>query len=402
MNRKVLSVALAAMFLSACSSDDDTIIIDNGNQVQAPTTYEFSRDGSSTVSFDGQTTRIAMAGELTTALKDNTKTEAQLIAMFAHAEGDNDFSHADLNASNKNIRSKTAASSDYFSANTTVANAIKTDFDAWIADQANNVFPNWELTATAGNAGQIQQAGGGSIRYVNGKGLELNQAVAKGLIGGLMADQMLNNYLSVSVLDAGNNIANNDNDVVEEGKSYTTMEHKWDEAYGYLYGAEANPAVPVLGADGFLNKYLNSVDSDDDFAGIATEVYEALKLGRAAIVAKNYDVRDEQVQIIRENISTVIAVRAVHYLQAGKVSIAANDYAKAFHELSEGFGFLYSLQFSRKPNSSVPYFTHSEVNTYINTLMEGNGFWDVSDETLDIISTEIAARFGFTVEAAAN
>lgn len=401
MNKKILGVAIATMFLSACSSDDDAIINNNENQVQAPATYVFNRDGSSTVSFDGQTTRIAMASELTTALKDNSKTEVQLDAMFAHAEGDNDFTDANLNASNKNIRSKTAASNDYFSANTTVSNAIKADFDAWIADQANNVFPNWDVVATAGSSGQLQQAGGGSVRYINGKGVELNQVVAKGLIGGLMTDQILNNYLSTSVLDAGDNVMNNDNDVVEEGKSYTTMEHKWDEAYGYLYGAEADPTLPVLGADSFLNTYLNQVNNDDDFTGIAEEVFEAFKLGRAAIVAKNYDVRDEQVEIIRSHISKVSAVRAVHYLQVGKTKIAEGDMAAAFHQLSEGFGFLYSLQFTRQPNSSQPYFSHAEINDYVFELMAGNGFWDVSDETLDTISEEIAARFGFTVEQAA-
>ncbi len=400
MKRITLSLLVISSLFASCSKNDDN----NDNQVTAPATYAFTRNGESTVSFSGQTTRIAMATELSNALKDNTKTEEQLQAMFAHAEGDNDFTDANLNASNKSIRSKVAASSDYFSANTTVSNVIKADFDTWISEQASTVFVNWNLTATAGSAGQLQQAGGGSVRYVNAKGLELNQAVAKGLIGGLMADQMLNNYLSVLVLDAGSNTSNNDSDIVEEGKLYTTMEHKWDEAYGYLYGAEANPESPVLGADTFLNKYLNSVDQDEDFSGIANETYLALKLGRAAIVAKNYVLRNAQAEIIKTNISKVIAVRAVHYLQGGKQILETEpvDYAAAFHELSEGLGFIYSLQFTRQPNSDQPYFTHQEVNNYVENLMEGNGFWDVSTETLDSISAEIAARFGFTVEAAAN
>jgi hypothetical protein len=400
MKRILSMVAVAAALMTSCSNDDDN----NSTQIETPATYVFTRDGSSTVSFSGQTTRIAMAGELVSALSDNTNAATQLQAMFAHVEGENDFSDTDLDASNKNVRSKVAASKDYFSTNTTVSNTIKADFDGWIADQANIVFVNWDITATAGSAGQLQQAGGGSMRYVNAKGLELNQAVAKGLIGGLIADQILNNYLSVSVLDAGDNMANNDNNVVEAGKSYTTMEHKWDEAYGYLYGAEADPASPVLGADGFLNKYLSSVDGDADFAGIADAVYEAFKLGRAAIVAKKYDVRDAQVQIIRENISKIIAIRAVHYLQGGKTALEAEtvDYAKAFHELSEGFGFVYSLQFTRKPGADAPYFSHGEVEAYLETLMAGNGFWDVEAETLDTISAEIAAEFGFTVSEAAN
>lgn len=401
MKRFFVVAALTATVLSSCSSDDDNnIIIDNG--VTAPTTYSFERNGESTVSFSGQTTRILMAGELSSALMDNAQTETSLNAMFAHVEGEADFSDANLNASGKNIRSKTAASSDYFSANTTVSNMIKADFDSWITEQANVVFPNWNTIAVAGQSGQLQQLNSSTIRYVNGKGLELNQAVAKGLIGGLMTDQMLNNYLSTSVLDAGSNVENNNNDIVDDGKTYTTMEHKWDEAYGYLYGNEIDPTMPVLGADGFLNKYLQRVDDDSDFSGIANEVFEAFKLGRAAIVAKNYNVRDAQAAIIRERISEVIAVRAVYYLQAGKVKIAEGDMASAFHQLSEGFGFVYSLQFTRKPNTNQPYFTHEEVEAYRAELMAGNGFWDITSETLDTISEEIASAFGFTVEQAAN
>ncbi|WP_274475847.1 DUF4856 domain-containing protein [Mangrovimonas aestuarii] len=391
--------ALVTIGFTSCSSDDDNT---TNNQLVAPATYEFTREGVSTVDFSGQTTRIAMAQELKNALKDNTLTASQLMGMFAHEAGNEDFSDETLNASNKNIRSKTAASSDYFSTNSVAANAIKSELDAWITEQAEVVFPNWEVTAEAGVAGQIQEPGGGSVRYVNGKGLELNQAVAKALIGGLMADQILNNYLSVNVLDEGDNIANNDDQTLEEGKMYTSMEHKWDEAYGYLYGAEQNPSIPVLDADSYLNTYLNQVDSDEDFTGVAENIFEAFKLGRAAIVAQDYDLRDEQADIIREAVSKVIAVRAVHYFHGGKEAIEANNQAKAFHELSEGFGFMYSLQFTREAGTNAPYFSKEEIDAYVADLMSGNGFWDVSGETLDAIAGEIASRFGFTVEQAAN
>ena len=130
-----------------------------------------------------------MGEEFIAALKINTHSEAKLDGMFAHSAGNNDFADAALNASSKSIRSKTAASKDFFAANTTDAAAIKGQFDGWIAAQVSDVFTKWNDNATAGNAGKIQEAGGGSTRYVNGKGLELNQAINKGLIGGLMVDQ---------------------------------------------------------------------------------------------------------------------------------------------------------------------------------------------------------------------
>ncbi|KAA5821978.1 DUF4856 domain-containing protein [Algibacter amylolyticus] len=398
MKKVLLSLFVVSALFQSCSNDDDGNV---ETKVTAPSTYEFTREGNSTVSYSGQTTRIKMADEVVTALKVETNTEATIDAMFAHVENANDFSDADLNASDKSVRSKVAASTDYFSANTTEANEIKADFDTWIEEQVNDVFPSWSVTAEVGVAGALQQAGGGTVRYINAKGLEYNQAFAKGLIGGLMIDQIVNNYLSSAVLDAGTNVEDNNNAVLEEGKSYTTMEHKWDEAFGYLYGAEADATNPVLDVDQFLSEYLDRVEADEDFAGIASTIYDAFKLGRAAIVAGEYDVRDAQAEIIKGNISVIPAVRAVYYLQSGKNKLGVDD-ASAFHALSEAYGFIYSLQFTRKPNTTLPYLTKTEVDAYLAQLMEGNGFWDVTADTLDTMSDEISEAFGFTTEAAAN
>lgn len=401
MKKILLSLIVIGSILTSCESDDDGR--DQGNQVVAPTTYNFTRNGSSTVSFSGQTTRILMGEELASALLDNSKTEAEIDAMFAHIEGENSFNDPALNASDKSVRSKIAASTDYFSANTTDANAIKADFDGWIKAQVDDVFPNWETIATAGNAGNIQEGGGGSTRYINSKGLEYNQAVIKSLIGALMVDQALNNYLSTAVLDEGTNEVDNNANTVLEGKPYTNMEHKWDEAYGYVYGLNANASDPNLdlGADSFLNKYIGRVEGDSDFAGIADAIYQAFKLGRAAIVDKNYTIRDEQAAIIREKISEIIGIRAVYYLQQAK-NVLASDKGAAFHDLSEGFGFIYSLQFTRKPNTTEPYFTKAEVDTFITTLTAGNGFWDITPEALDAMSNTIADAFNFTVAQAGS
>ena len=402
--KKIFTLLLLSVTFISCSSDDDNTDNNNNQSVDAPANYQFTRNGNNTVSYSGQTQRIAMAEELISALKDPTRDQESLNTMFAHVEGDQDFSDPDmleLNASSKNVRSKTAASADYFSSNSTDANAIKANFDSWISSQVNDVFPNWGNTASPGNAGLAQELGG-SIRYVNEKGLEYNQAFAKSLNGAFLADQICNNYLSAAVLDAGDNVSNNDNDVIVDGKDYTTMEHKWDEAFGYLYGAEEDETAPVLEADSFLSKYLYKVEDDSDFTGIADDIYDAFKLGRAAIVAKNYTVRDEQVEILREKISMIIGIRAVYYLQGGKSEIANGDLPSAFHDLSEGFGFIYSLQFTRNPMTDAPYVSKSTVDSYIDTLMEDNGFWDVTPETLDQMSEDIAAEFGFTVEQAAN
>lgn len=398
---------ISCILIFSCSADYPIIDpIDTVIEIDNPANYDFVRDGSSTISFSGQTTRIGMATELIDAMKDFNQTPESLIEMYANETangGDaNPYTNADLNELTKSVKSKVAASADFFSANTAESAEIKADLQSWIEAQVDEVFPNKNELATAGNAGQI--ADGSSVRYVNAQGLEYNQAVNKSLIGALMVDQIVNNYLSAAVLDAGDNRAQNDAGNPAEGKTYTTMEHKWDEAYGYLFGASTDPSDPLatLGEGSFLNKYLTRVNNDADFGNIASEIFEAFKLGRAAIVAGDYTVRDNQANIIKEKLSTVVAVRAIFYLQNGKNALASQDMGGAFHDLSEGFGFVYSLRFLRQPNSTDSYFTRSEVDGYISHLTAGNGFWDLTSETLDQISESIASKFDFTVAQAAQ
>jgi|TARA_R100000479_G_scaffold51000_3_gene24082 hypothetical protein len=404
MKKLLFPAIVMSLLLASCSTDDDAG--DVQQDIEIPTNYVFERGGETTVQYPGQTTRLQMSAELIGSFNNfDTATEESLLNMFAHVEGANDFENTALNASGKNIKSKTAASADYFSANATESAEIKADFESYISDQVNVVFPNENTIAEPGVAGQI--ADGSSVRYVNGKGVELNQTFAKGLIGALLTDQILNNYLSTSVLDEASNRENNDNQILDGDNNYTTMEHKWDEAYGYLYG---DPSIPTANPNSVLNEsddhllfnYLGRVDGDEDFEGLAEDVFTAFKTGRAAIVAGDYDLRDEQVAIIKENISKTIAVRAVYYLQAGKEAIANNNMGGAFHDLSEGFGFMYSIRFTNNPNTGAPHVSASELETFKTQLLEGNGFWDVTPETLDTISETIASAFGFTVAEAAN
>ena len=186
----IVSLALVGVLSGSCDTNND----EPNNDVKAPATYAFERNGSSTVSYSGQSTRIAMGEEFVSALKEETLTSAQLQGMFAHEEGNNDFSDASLNTSNKSIRSKTAASYDYYNTNSADAAAIKSDFDGWINAQVDEDFTNWNTIAVEGQAGNIQELGG-STRYVSAKGLEYNQAINKGsnwsFDGGSNAKQLL-------------------------------------------------------------------------------------------------------------------------------------------------------------------------------------------------------------------
>ena len=102
----------------------------------------------------------------------------------------------------------------------------------------------------------------------------------------------------------------------------------------------------------------------------------------------------------------MIGIRAVYYLQSGKNAIdqEAPNYGSAFHDLSEGYGFIYSLQFTRMPGTDAPYFTKSEVDEFLSQLLGdgSNGLWDVTPETLDTITNDIVEGFDFTLEEVVN
>jgi len=401
------SISLGLVLFSSCEKEQNTPI--NNPTVTAPLQYSFERNGASTVNYSGQSQRLAMGNELSAALLDFGKSAPQLQEIFANADanGNNVDPYTDpvLNASTKSIRSKVAASYDLFSANTALSAQIKADLDSFILKQVSEVFSAQSAAAAAGQAGQI--ADGSSVRYVNSHGFEYNQFLIKSLIGALCTDQILNNYLSSAVLDEGANRINNNEAVLLEGTNYTNMEHKWDEAYGYLFGMAADGSDPLASLgnnDQFLNKYLARVNSDSDFSSYASDIFNAFKLGRAAIVAGEYDVRDEQIGIIKEKISNIIGIRSVYYLQSAKLAFAANEYGTAFHDLSEAYGFIYSLMFTQNPNTGQPYFTYNEVNNILSDLVNDgpNGFWDLEASTLDDLSNQIATRFSFSLNQAAN
>jgi|SaaInl0LU_22_DNA_1037365.scaffolds.fasta_scaffold00318_16 hypothetical protein len=400
-----LLFAMTTVFLSC--DENDTLVNPfpkNVNDIEAdfevPSTYVFERNDMSTVSYGGQTTRLSMAKEILGYLSvDSGKSVQEIEAAFSHVAGSDDFSTTELNESSKSVKSKVAASDDLFGNDAVAKEAIQQVMYGFLEKQVTEVVPNSEIEATPGAAGFV------GSRYVSANGLEYNQAFNKGLIGALIVDQVLNNYLGSNRISNEDYIADNTSETLVAGKYYTTYEHHFDEAYGYVYGDKSiNGESPVTSeGDKFLFKYIAKVNGDSDFSGIQDQIFQAFKLGRAAVVAKEYDVLSDAIEVLQYQISKVIGIRAVYYLQAGKRDLAEEAYASALHGLSEGYGFIYSLQFTRNPETDAPYFTFSEVNAMIAKLEIGNGFWDLTDGVvLDQISDEISAKFDFTTAQAAE
>ena len=350
--------------------------------VEIPYSYEFARAGKSSVSFSGQTARLNMADELYAALNTNTFTKAQMLEMFNDGTG---FAGEGLNTSGKKMGNKTAGSP--------LASAtVKPQFDAMITDFADNVIPNWATDASNGQAGVLTDAT--RTIHVNAKGHEIDQTFIKGIIGAMTLDQIVNNYITPYQLDAGTRTADNTSKTLSSGKDYTDMEHKWDEGFGYLYGQEADATrldlgVAPTGNGTTLNKYFKKVNASSH-PGMAVQVFDAFRRGRAYIVSNQYDKRDEQAEIIKKELSKLIAQKAVDYINGYISKIANGDTADAFHALSEGYGFLMSLQFTND-GTDTPYFSNSEVNAFLTSM---DNFWTVENSTLEAIRDEVKAKAG--------
>lgn len=301
------------------------------------------------------------------------------------------FADGNLNNTTKLIRSKTSASAIAGSS------AVKELFDNWITEYVTDVIPN-ALTATDASVGQAGIYG----KYAfNAKGHEIDQLFFKGLIGAFTLDQIINNYIDAAYLESYK--ADNDADVISGSSApYTTMEHKWDEGFGYLYGHVNDGVAEDLavagttpsGSGNLLMKYFKKVnDSDSKDPEIALDVYNAFKMGRAAIVNKDYTVMEEQSTILKQKLSSVIGHYAVHYLSGAISTIGTStgaDRLSAFHGLSEGYGFVLSLQFTNDGTDS-PYFTKDEVDVY---LAQIDNFYTVDTAILQTIHDEIKSRFG--------
>ena len=332
----ILSVVLVG-FVFSCSDDDN----DSPVTPDAPATYKFERNGASTVSYSGQTTRLDQADELYSALNSATSTEAAMDLMFGgDANGMSaGFSNASLNGTTKLIRSKTSAYAN------TAAN--RDVFDSWIAEFANDVAPNLGGTDTA-SPGVAGDLGGYQL---NAAGQEIDQLFFKSLIGAFALDQIINNYITPSQLDSGTRRDDNTAGVLEDGKNYTTMEHKWDEGFGYLYGQvadiESNFGLPVEGeaTGNLLMKYFKKVEEVYE-PGIAETVYNAFIEGRHAITIADYAARDAAAATIKTELSKVIGYYAIHYLNDYLSKAGSGNIAGAHHSLSEGYGFMFSLQFT--------------------------------------------------------
>ncbi|UTW63237.1 DUF4856 domain-containing protein [bacterium SCSIO 12741] len=295
-----------------------------------PSTYVFTRNNETSVSYSGQTNRLDMLSEMTSYLKSantpGTSLDAtKLLNMYANENSP--WSTADLNESSKQLKNKTAGGDAsiqaYFEG---LMNAAAAGSDSTVTGQYDGAN---------GKIGVVQS--GTKAYLMDAKGMEYTQLIEKGLMGAVFYHQITNVYLGSGKMDV-------DNESLVDGKNYTKMEHHWDEAFGYFTSA---PDFPANGTDRFWGKYSNSRDG---LLGTNSAIMTAYLKGRTAIINKDYTARDEAIAEIRKQLERVCAGTAIHYLNSAKADFA--DDALRNHTLSEARAFINDLRFGYEPSLS--------------------------------------------------
>ena len=354
--------------LSSCKKEDDPTGLD------VPSTYEFTRDGSSTVSYSGQTERLNMLTLLSNYMKESntvgaTALDAQKMKdMFAN---ENDpFNGATFG---KKLKDKC------------YQNDVAM-FEAFMDDLATASTATG--TASNGVAGVLVDGNTSSTTEgyrVNANGVELTQVIEKGLMGAVFFFQAMEEYLGEDRMGTGGN------DDLAEGKNYTNMEHYFDEAFGYFGVPIDFPNAATIDDARFWGKYCNSRNGGL-YEGINDEIATAFRTARAAIVAKDYQARDEAIQTIQQKWAIIIASTAVDYLRKGK---SGEPNYKRHHALSEAIGFLMSLDYHFNGGNSVnpPHYSQTHVGHAQSMLHAGTNLYTLSDADIDEIIGHIQMAF---------
>lgn len=358
--------ACASLLFSSCEkNEEDTTTTE---VEETATTYSFTRNGATTVDFSGQTTRLDMFDELSNYLKQGnegvTLSSTVMVDMFRNQN--NPFTEASLNASTKNMADKT------FQLDVSV-------FEQYFLNAAAASISASD-TASNGQAGIAYNADFSKYYLVDAKGVEWRQVIEKHLMGALLYYQATSVYLGDDKI--GNAVNNTD---IVDGKNYTTMEHHFDEAFGY-FGVPVDFPVNINGIR-YHGKYANKRNS---VLGSNAKLMNAFINGRAAIVSNDMAAKESAIATIKVEWELVIAGSAIHYLNEAITNFS--DDAIRSHVLSEGLGFVRSLKYNIDKTISDNDIASVEAKI-------GTNFYNVTISDLNDAKSILVNAFGLSALA---
>lgn len=347
INKAIVLGLATALIFSSCSEDDTP---DPSSPYTVPETYSFEN-----VNYSGQTTRLDMFEELEAEMKKGNNGETvdaqKLKDMYANEN--NAFSDADLNTASKQLKDKTFEPDQAL-------------FESYIDSLAKASLST--VPGENGIAGVVESNDGSKAYLLAANGIEYTQVILKGLMGAIFYYQATGSYLTEEKIGPAV-----DNTTVTEGEG-TSMEHHWDEAFGY-FGVPVDFPENKEGSR-YWGKYSDQVN---EAIGSNEALMDAFIKGRAAISNDDMEEKDAQAAIIKEEWERLVAAAAIHELNKAKTDFA--DDALRSHLLSEAIGFVMALKYN--PERKI---TTDEIEEILNHI--GDNLYEVS---LDDINSAIDA-----------
>jgi len=366
----------AAILLSACGKDEDDTTPDTqaGVNCEADEYCFTDGDGNATVSYDGQIARLNQMEELTSYMKEaNTAgisvSAATMKEMFSNNSG-NGSTHFSSQASisGKQLKNKC------FLGTVNLYEAYMDSLD--LISQNSGVGSN-------GTAGIVTSTANPDKKYLlNARGQEYTQMIEKGLMGDVFYYQAIETYI------AGVEAGTYDNSTTLEGKAYTEMEHKFDEAFGY-FGAPQDFLVSPANAR-FHAKYCNS---RNDVLETNDAIFNAFIGARTNISSDDLAAAQIDIDDIRLQWHRVVAGTAISYLKGAIQNM--DDPAIKCHELSEAYAFignlLHNAPYNLSPNQM------QIARDYI-----GGNFYEASTEDIESAIQYLIDNTEITIEELAD
>lgn len=359
---------IAIICFSSCNQKDDS-------NLDVPSVYEFTRDGGTTVNYSGQTQRLDMLELLGNYLKNaNTVGANPLDAQV--------------------LKNMFANRNEPFTGQTFTKELLSKCYPADTLLFLQLLQEVADISAATGTAsdgvegvlvdGSPDQTNG---YRVNANGIELRQVIIKGMMGSVFYYQAMEEYLTEDKMGLYGN------DDLVSGENYTAMEHYFDEVFGYFGVPTDFPSINSLDDVRFFGEYCNT-RNENLYPGINDELSNAFRTARAAIVAKEYETRDQAIQKIMDKWAVVIAASAVHYLEEG-LSTSGESVYKRHHEMSEAIGFMIALKyhFSNGDSKYPPQYDYSHIEDALNTVGLNTNLYALTDTEIQHAIDHIKMAF---------
>ncbi len=228
-------LTVASLFLTACGSDeeDDAEELEDGTAtIAVPQAYVFDSrfmEGESSVSYSGQVVRNLLLQDLKSTTDSVGKDGARPVAVSDLLKF---YEYDDaLNLKTLTTTGGLSASESHYSALSTGKNLVGKISDEMVIGYnrtADDLVREW-FKGIADNS-QDSDKLGTPMAYTTDDGVDMSQMINKVLIGAVPYYQATGVYLG-GLLERDNSEARDGTD------PYTSMEHAWDEAFGYFGAA---------------------------------------------------------------------------------------------------------------------------------------------------------------------